>query len=239
MDILENINDLGNKLNNEIGFIKKQDEFLKSNLGQIVNSALDMGLRAILPDFFENEVIDVKNSLINGGINEGINSAIENTINLGKKVLGIDNKTYKSIEQAENVIKNGGLIKGISNGIDNVLSILSNKNIISEDIINIIKNGKNLILNNVETNVENDFNIQIKAVEKIEKYIENWEKYYKNKDVEGLTKEYNKMEKQMKKIMPLENLINNVNKIRDLNNMIKNNDNFEFNTVYLDLAKKI
>ena len=89
----------------------------------------------------------------------------------------------------------------------------------------------------MEANVEEDFSNEIKAVGKIQKYIGNWEKYYSNKNIEGLTTEYNKIEKQMKKIMPLENLIKNVNKIRNINEIIKNNKNFDFSEVYLKLAE--
>ena len=78
----------------------------------------------------------------------------------------------------------------------------------------------------------------MKELEKIDKYIENWEKYYLKKDIDGVTKEYNKIEKQMKKILPLETTINNVNKIRNINDLIKYTKDFDFSDIYLDLAKK-
>ena len=239
MELVENINELGNKISNGIELIKEQDNFLKTNIGQVINSAVDIGLKAFLPDFIENEIIDVKNSLIQGGLNEGINSAIDNAINIGKKALGLNNESLKNIEQAKSALKNGNLINGVSNSIDIVLNSLSKNKMLSENIIQIIKNGKNLILNNADKNVENDFNNQIKTCQKIEKYIENWEKAYRKKDLDVLNKEYNKIEKQMKKILPLENMINNVNKIRNLNNLINNNKDFDFSSVYLDLAKKL
>ena len=40
----------------------------------------------------------------------------------------------------------------------------------------------------------------------------------------------------MKKILPLENIIKNVNKIENINELIKNNKNFDFNEMYLQLA---
>ena len=58
------------------------------------------------------------------------------------------------------------------------------------------------------------------------------------KDIEGVTKEYNKIEKQMKKILPLETTIDNVNKIRNINDLIKYTKDFDFSDIYLDLAKK-
>lgn len=239
MDILENINELGNKLINNLNLENLQEKFLNSSLGQSVNVAIDAGLRCILPDFVEDEVIEVKDALITGGLKEALHTAGENAIQLGKKILGIENEEFTSIEQAENAVEKGEFISKISEGIDNVLNFLDNKNIISEKITSDIKNGKDLILDNINNNVNNEFSDEKKALEKIEKYIGNWEKYYSKKDTEGLTKEYNKIEKQMKKILPLEDIIKNVNKIRNINELIKNSEDFDFSNVYLDLAENL
>ena len=236
MNILENFNELGNKLNEKFDLQNLQENFLNSNIGQIANVAIDMGLRNLLPDFIENEVIGVKDALIKGGIREGIDTAIQNTINFGKKILGIDNASFSSIQQAENAIEKGKLKENITNAISNAIEKTSNLNLISENVSNQLKDGKGLIMDNISTNVENEFSNEIKALEKIEKYIGNWEKFYKQKNVEGLTKEYSKIQKQMKKIMPLENIIKKLNKIETINELIKNNKNFDFSDVYLELA---
>ena len=63
----------------------KQDGFLNSTIGKIINTAIDLGLRWVLPDFVENQVIDVKNSLIKGGLKEGIDKAIDGRNTAWKK----------------------------------------------------------------------------------------------------------------------------------------------------------
>ena len=78
MDILENINELGNKLNNDLKLDNLQNLFLNTTVGRIANSAIDIGLKIILPDYMENEVIEVKDALIEEGIKEGITTAVEN-----------------------------------------------------------------------------------------------------------------------------------------------------------------
>lgn len=239
MDILENINELGNKISNDLNLKNIQDKFLNSTLGQIANTAIDVGIKIMLPDYLENEVIEVKDALISEGLNEGINTAIENAIKIGKKMIGMENKEFVSIEQAIKAVGEGNVIKNISEGIDTVLNKVTDSNIIPSDITNIIKEGKNVILNNIDTNIESEFKNEIKALEKIEKYIRNWEKSYLKKDIESLNKEYNKIEKQMKKVLPLEKIINNVNKIRNINELINNTENFDFNNMYLDLAGKL
>ncbi len=239
MDILENINELGNRLIESLDLKNLQDKFLNSNFGQIANNAIDAGLKVILPDFIEDEIIEVKDALISGGFKEAINAAGQNAIELGKKILGIEDAEFTSIEQAENAVEKGKFIDKVSDGIDNVLDKLSNSKIIPDNISSLIKNGKDLILNNISNNVENEFTNEIKALEKVEKYIGNWEKYYTKKDLDGLTKEYNKIEKQMKKILPLENIIKNVNKIQNIHELINNTENFDFSNIYLELAENL
>ena len=233
MELIQNLN---NNLSEDININNLQNNFLKSNIGQIASTAIDIGIKSLMPDFIENEVIDVKNAIINGGIKEGINTAIENAINLGKNILGINNSDIKSIGEAKSILENGNLINGISKSMDFVLEGLSDNNIISKNTFNLIKGGKDLILNNISTNVENEFENEIKSLKKIEKYISNWEKYYSEKNMDGLNKEYKKIEKQIKNILPLKNIINNINKIENINELIKNNENFDFSEYYLDLA---
>lgn len=239
MDILENINELGNKLINNEELKNIQEGFLQSKIGQIVNSAIDFGLKEILPDFVEDEVIEVKDALFTGGLKEGIDTAIENAINLGKNIVGIFNENFKDIDQVEKSLEKGEIIEGISDSIAFIVNKLEKSNIISTNISELIKNGKNLILGNVDSNIQNEFNSELKSLKKIEKYIKNWEKYYSEKNIEGLNTEFNKIKKQLKNIIPLENIINNVRKIENINQLIKNSDEFNFDEVYLNIAEKI
>ncbi len=235
MEILEDLSELGKKITENIDLKNIQETFINSNITQIVNTAIDMGLKSLLPDFLENEVIDVKNKLIEGGLEDGINSAIVNTIKVGKKLLGLENSNFNSIEQAKDTINKGNLANNVANNIDSILEKVSNS--ISGNIVNIIKDGKELVLDNINTNVEIEFNNELKALGKIEKYIKNWEKYYLKKDVEGLNNELNKIEKQMKKILPIEEILNKVENIRSINGLIEEDNNFDFSEIYLDLAK--
>ena len=57
--------------NNELVTEKEQNGFLNTTMGKVVNTAIDLGLRWILPDFVENQVIDIKNSLLKGGLKRG------------------------------------------------------------------------------------------------------------------------------------------------------------------------
>ena len=59
-NLTQNI-DLDKNLENE----KEQKSFLETTLGQVVNTGLDIGIRAVLPDFIEEQVINIKENILN------------------------------------------------------------------------------------------------------------------------------------------------------------------------------
>ncbi len=240
MNILDNFNELTDKLRNiDINFKDLQERFLESTIGKIANTAIDLGLKKVLPDCIEDEVIEVKDTLISEGLKEGIDKAVENAVNLGKATLGIFTRNFEDIGQAQTALKKGGLLDGISDAIDLVLNKLEKDNKISSNISDLIKSSKKTVLKEMDKNVDDEFSKEIKSLNKIQKSIENWENYYLEKNSDGLKKEYNKIQKEMKNIMPLENIFNNVRKIQNINDLIKNTDDFNFDKVYLDLANNI
>ena len=64
---------------------------------------------------------------------------------------------------------------------------------------------------------------QNNSIEKLEKYIKNWQENYNKKDFNKMTQEYEKIEKEYNKIIPLENIINETKKVKAIHNLIKNN----------------
>lgn len=59
---MENILTLNNQqLNqNELVTTQEQNNFLNTTVGKVVNTAIDLGLRWVLPNFIEDQVIDIK-----------------------------------------------------------------------------------------------------------------------------------------------------------------------------------
>lgn len=239
MNLLENINELNKKISDDFSLENIQNNFLKSDIVEIANNVLDVSLKALLPDYMENELINVKNAFMFEGVQEGINSAVENAINVGKKLLGLENSDFRTIGQAKETLEKGNLIKNISKNINSTINKISDSGNISNDTIKTLNNNKEKITNNIKNNINDEFVNQGKSIEKIEKYINKWEEAYINKDLEGLNKQYKKIEKEFNKVLPLENIINNVHKIQNINELIKNSENFDFNLIYLDLAKNI
>ena len=215
----------------------EQKGFLDTTLGKVVNTAVDLGLRWVLPDFVENQIIDVKNSLISGGLKEGIDKAIDSAVELGKSVTGIFTGKFENVSQAQNAVKNGGIIDGISSVLDSALSFSTNKGWIPGNVASIIRQGKNVILDNVSNNIENEFANQLDNIEKLGKYENNWRNYYKEQDFEGMEREYQKIKDKLNETLPLETTLKQAREIENLHLLIKNNgQNFNLTQEQLELA---
>lgn len=202
--------------------------------------AIDVGIRSIFPDFIEEQIINIKDNLFNYGLKDGIVKTVDDAINIGRSVTGIFTGKFESVSQMQSVIKSGGLIDGVSSLLDTVLSKVGKSGAINSNILKGIKQGKNIILNNVERNIENNFNKQYIAVENTNKYIENWKECFQEKNFKGMEKEYKKLERELKNIAPIENTIDEARTIKVLHNLIKNNgNNFNLNNIQLELAEKL
>ena len=208
--------------------VENQNKFLQTTLGKTINTALDIGLRGILPDMIEDQIIEIKNVLLTNGLKEGIDSAIKSAIDLGKSALGIVTGKFENLSQAHTAIKKGGIIDGISEVIDNVLESATKNELLSKNTGRLIKKGKNAILDTISSNIEENFMQEMNSLEKVSKYISNWNNYYNLKDREGMEKEYKKIKKQMDTIMALDSTISEAKKIENLHNLIKNKgENYE------------
>lgn len=140
----------------------------------------------------------------------------------------------------QNAIKSGGLIDGISSLLDLTIDNVRKAGLVNNNVAKNIKQGKNIILNNLESNISDTFSNQYKAIENTNKYISNWRNYYENKDFSGMEKEYNKIEKQLKNIAPIESTIKNARTIEVLHNLIKNNgQDFNLTKEQLELVEKL
>ena len=227
---------LENNLVNE----NSQKNFLETTLGKTINTAVDIGIRTLLPEFVEEQVINLKDNLLNYGLKDGIKKTIDDAIDLGNSAIGIVTGNFENVYQMQSAVQSGGLIDGISSLLDTVVDKVKQAGLINSTVAKTIKQGKNVILNNVERNIENNFNKQYKAIEYTNKYINNWKNYFIEKNFDGMQKEYNKIEKQLKDIAPIEKTINDVKTIEILHNLIKNNgQDFNLTQEQLELATKL
>ena len=227
-------NDLNNK-NLEVG--KEQKSFLETTLGGIINTGLNLGIKYLLPDFVEDEVIKIKDTILNEGFKEGLNTAIDEAVDLGKSAIGIVTGKFDDVSQMQKAVENGGIIDTISKGLDTAINEVNEKGKLNDTISNVIKKGKNLILDNISSNIEEMIVEQGNEISKFETSINEWKKDYENKDFDLMEKEMKNINKYLEKIMPLENIIKEARLVENVHNLIKNNNkNFEINEVELEAA---
>lgn len=232
--------ELENSIYMNLNLEKKQNEFLNSTLWKTINNGIDIGLRYLLPDLVEDEIIDLKDNLINYGLKDGIKKSINSVIETGKEAIGIISGNFENIGQIQKVIKNGGLIDKIDNFLDKTLDKAINSGKINQTIGKIVKTGKSSVLSSVERNIESTLNSQVENSKNIEKYMNNWKKYFNDRNFSGMEKEYTKLEKELKSLVPIETTIKNARYIENVHNLIKNNgQNFELSEQELELANKI
>ena len=209
-------------------------------MGKAVNVGLDLGLRAVLPDLIETQVIDIKNIMMQQGFKEGINTAIKSAIDIGKSAMGIVTGKFDSISQAHTAVKKGGVLDAVSTTIDTVLKSAIKNKVISKDASNLLKKGKNAIVNTVSNKIEESFMTQVKSTERIGKYISNWNEYYKQQDLSGMEREYKKIKTQLKELLPIETTLQEARKIENIQTLIQNkNGDFNLSEEELELAKKL
>ena len=144
------------------------------------------------------------------------------------------------MSQVKNVIKSGGLIDSVSDVLDWGIKKSKENGLINNTTASIIQKGKNTILNTVNSSIENNLTSQMESIEKIDKYISNWNEYYNNQDFNNMEKQYKKIEKELNNVLPLENIITKARQLENLHKLIKNKGgDFNLSKEELELANKL
>ena len=233
-----NLNIENNKTN--IVTVAEQNSFLESNWGKLINEGINFGIKALLPDLIEDQVIEVKDSLITEGFSAALKTGIDNVIDLGKSIIGIFTGKFENISQIQNATKKGGLIDTVSDLLSDAIKSMKKSGKISKSTSKALEQGKDAILDTINNNIENNFTSQIKSINNIDKYINNWNKYFEKKDFTNMEKQYKKIEKELENVVPLENILVKARQLENLHNLIKNNGkNFNLTKEEKELANKL
>ena len=77
-------------------------------------------------------------------------------------------------------------------------------------------------------------------MDNLEKYIEDWKKDFNKKDFNAMEKTYQKLEKELKNLIPMEKAISQARIIENLHTLIKNNgQDFNLSSEQIELAEKL
>ena len=222
MELLELNNTLDNNLNIDIA--NGQKSFLETNIGKVVDSAVDLGIRTVLPNLIEDQVIDIKNIILDQGFKEGLSEIINTGLDFGKSAIGVITGNFENVNQIQMAVKKGGIIDSISRLLDFSINLANKSNLINNDVAAVIKSGKDTIMENITLKVEGELTAQIKEIEKLEKYCQDWQEAFENKDMTEMNKIYKNIQKHEKEILPIERVINNIRKIDNIQELMKNKE---------------
>ena len=225
MELLEHNNTLKNNINLDID--NRQKTFLETNIGKVVDSAVDLGIRTVLPNLIEDQVIDIKNIILDQGFKDGLSEIINTGLDFGKSAIGVLTGNFENISQVQMAVKKGGIIDSISRLLDFSINLAAKTNLISNDMASVIKSGKNTIMENITVKVENELTSQIREIEKLDKYCNKWQEALENKDLTEMNKIYRNIQKHEQEIIPIERVINNIRKIDNIQELIKSKENIE------------
>ena len=129
---LENNNNI--EINNRLINENTQKSFLESTLGKTINTAVDIGIKALLPEFLDDQIINIKDNLLNYGLKDGITKTIDDAIDLGKSAIGIVTGNFENVSQMQSAVKTGGLIDGLSSLLDTVVDKVRNAGLINNTV---------------------------------------------------------------------------------------------------------
>ena len=217
---------------------KEEQSFFETTFGKIINSGVDIGIKAIFRNFIENELIDIKNAIIIYGFKEGVNEAISSCKDIGNSFKGIFTGKFENVDQINIAVKKGGLIDSVSKVIDNSLKIAVESDLLDKNVSKIIKSGKNILLESVSSSIEDGVKEQVKNVEKLKEHSDKWQKAFEAKDFSQMKKSYTFVKKYSERVMPIEDVINKSNEIENIQKLIENNGGkFDIEDVKLELAK--
>lgn len=238
MELALNLSDFTNSISEKVSEL--QEKFLNSTFGSAINNALDVGLRFILPDVIEDDIVEIKDAFIEEGFKEGVTQIVDNAKDFAKSVLGIFSGNFENISQVKKATEEGGIIDTISGLLDKAINKLEEKGILKENFADLIRSAKNGILNTTSSNISKDLDDQLEYTEKLEKYIEEWKEGFENQNFESMEKAYNQIEKYLDKTMVTENIFTNARIVENLHNLIKNKDqNFDLTNEEIELAEKL
>ena len=217
----------------------KQQNFFETTIGKAINAAINYGLKKLLPDFIEDAIIEIKDEIFKNGIIDGIKTAINKVTDLGKSAIGTITGTFNKISQIETSVEKGGIIDSTSKLIDKGIKNLEKKEILPENITTMIKEGKNIIKNDLKKNIKEELNEQKNLLKKIEKYSNDWKKAYEEKNLEKMEEQYNKIMEIKDIIIPIEEINKKILEIENINNLVKNKNLFNLSNLEIELSKKI
>ena len=212
--------------NNEIN--KNQNDFIGNMFKNAINFGVDLGLKSLLPDLIEDQVIDIKNSILECGFKEGVNTLMKKVNEFKNSITGIFTGNFNNIQEINTATKQGGIIKTVSKGLSKGIDAGVKSGIIPKSIGGILKAGKTTMLNEFSNSLESQMRKEIQKFDTLNDLNKKWYDALDQRDFDKMTKYTEKISALSKDLVKFSNIINETKKIEELHNFIKENNSFDF-----------
>ena len=230
LDLISEKN-LNNQLTNDIKnneISKNQNDFIGNIFKNAINFGVDLGLKSLLPDLIEDQVIDIKNSILEGGFKEGVNTLMKKVNEFKNSINGIFTGNFNNIQEINTATKQGGIIKTVSKGLSKGIDAGVKSGIIPKSIGGILKAGKTTMLNEFSNSLESQMRKEIQKFDTLNNLNKKWYDALDQRDFDKMTKYTEKISALSKDLVKFSNIINETKKIEELHNFIKENNSFDF-----------
>ena len=230
LDLISEKN-LNNQLTNDIKnneISKNQNDFIGNMFKNAINFGVDLGLKSLLPDLIEDQVIDIKNSILEGGFKEGVNTLMKKVNEFKNSITGIFTGNFNNIQEINTATKQGGIIKTVSKGLSKGIDAGVKSGIIPKSIGGILKAGKTTMLNEFNNSLESQMRKEIQKFDTLNDLNKKWYDALDQRDFDKMTKYTEKISALSKDLVKFSNIINETKKIEELHNFIKENNSFDF-----------
>ena len=230
LDLISEKN-LNNQLTNDIKtneISKNQNDFIGNMFKNAINFGVDLGLKSLLPDLIEDQVIDIKNSILEGGFKEGVNTLMKKVNEFKNSINGIFTGNFNNIQEINTATKQGGIIKTVSKGLSKGIDAGVKSGIIPKSIGGILKAGKTTMLNEFSNSLESQMRKEIQKFDTLNDLNKKWYDALDQRNFDKMTKYTEKISALSKDLVKFSNIINETKKIEELHNFIKENNSFDF-----------
>lgn len=230
LDLISEKN-LNNQLTNDIKtneISKNQNDFIGNMFKNAINFGVDLGLKSLLPDLIEDQVIDIKNSILEGGFKEGVDTLMKKVNEFKNSITGIFTGNFNNIQEINTATKQGGIIKTVSKGLSKGIDAGVKSGIIPKSIGGILKAGKTTMLNEFSNSLESQMRKEIQKFDTLNNLNKKWYDALDQRDFDKMTKYTEKISALSKDLVKFSNIINETKKIEELHNFIKENNSFDF-----------